>query len=264
MTTERSDGAASAGFQKPPLPAAGTARRLRFYRPCSNDVYFNLALEQYLFDGPAETYDIFMLWQNENAVVIGKNQDAEAEINRAFTDKNGVNVARRMSGGGAVYHDMGNLNFSFIVKAAGDAGMRRFCQPIIDTLAQFGVAAELEGRNDIAIDGRKFSGNAQYVSNGKILHHGTILFDSNLDNAHAALNPGELKFADKRVKSVRARITNVREHLNYHASIAEFEAALTVHVMGSACTPVRLSEDDIAAVEALMKQKYAARDWIFN
>ena len=153
------------------------------------DPYWNLALEQYLFETVGQTADCFMLWQNKGSIIIGRHQNTMEEINRAFVEANNIPVVRRLSGGGAVYHDLGNLNFTFITSQNQDSQlhMQSFCTPVIQTLNQLGVSAEISGRNDLTIQSRKFSGNSQYVKGGRLLHHGTLMFSSELDVLDKAL-----------------------------------------------------------------------------
>ena len=143
----------------------------------SKDPHFNLALEEYVFYNFDPSWDYVLLWQNEPSVIIGRNQNTMEEINYKFIKDNNINVVRRMSGGGAVYHDLGNLNYTFIVNSERDvtSNFKIFTEPVMSALAKLGVKAEFSGRNDITIDGRKFSGNAQHYSKNRLLHHGTIL-----------------------------------------------------------------------------------------
>ncbi|MBR4256441.1 MAG: lipoate--protein ligase family protein, partial [Clostridia bacterium] len=186
---------------------------MKIYKNEITDPYFNLASEQYLLD--TEEDDVFMLWRNRPSVIIGRNQNAYAEINRGFVTDNDIAVVRRLTGGGAVFHDLGNINFTFITKKGGADALdfARFCQPVIDALRALGVPAELSGRNDMTADGRKFSGNAQCVYNGRVMHHGTLLFDADMNSMAGALNVDPEKMKSKGVKSVRARVCNLREFL---------------------------------------------------
>ena len=234
-----------------------------FYEPISNDPYFNLALEQYLFD-TAPSKHIFMLWQNDNAIIIGKNQNTEAEINRPFVEAHGIKVARRMSGGGAVYHDLGNLNFTFIVPDGDDINFQYFCRPVMQTLAQFGVTAEAHGRNDITIEGKKFSGNAQYRKRGRVMHHGTIMFSSNLETLQAALSPGDVKLKSKGVKSVRSRVTNISEHLDPGITVEMFKTALAKNVLPPDYMTYMQTDEDMSKIKQLRDDVYAAWEWNFG
>ena len=175
--------------------------------------YFNLAAEEYVLKEFQE--ECFMLWRNEPSIIVGKNQNTLAEINLDYVRQHKIPVVRRLSGGGAVFHDLGNLNFTFIVNedVSSFSDFKRFTQPIIDVLRKLSVNAEFSGRNDITIDGKKISGNAQYYYKNRILHHGTLLFSSSITDLSAALKVRPVKFEDKGVKSVSKRVTNISEHL---------------------------------------------------
>jgi lipoate-protein ligase A len=236
-----------------------------FYESPSHDPYYNLALEQHLFDMGKP---LFMLWQNDNTVVIGKNQNAEAEINRPFIKERGITVARRLSGGGAVYHDLGNLNFTFILNDSGANGTRQpfeyYCLPVIKTLAGFGVRAEAHGRNDILVDGRKFSGNAQYRKNGMIMHHGTIMFSSDLETVQSALSPPESKLRAKGVKSIRSRVTTLIEHLPQGVTLEAFKESFKTNVLPAAYGVFIPTADDLAEIGRLRESLYSTWQWNFG
>ena len=171
--------------------------------------YINLAIEQYMFEKTQD--DVFILWQNEPSVIIGKNQNVNCEIDFDFVRERKIHIARRITGGGAVYHDLGNLNYSFISSAGKDGiDFAYFTKPIIDALFALGVNAILTGRNDIEVDGKKISGNAQYTKNGRTLHHGTLLFDTDLSVLSSALRVDEEKIRSKAIKSTRSRVTNLK------------------------------------------------------
>ena len=186
---------------------------MKIYITDRTDPYFNLASEQYLLD--TENDEVFMLWRNEKAVIIGRNQNAYAEINKPFVDEHGIKVVRRLTGGGAVFHDLGNVNFTYIVPRSDcpTLDFERFSRPVINALRGLGVEAELSGRNDITVDGRKISGNAQCVYNNKVMHHGTLLFSADMSQMAGALNVDEEKIKSKGIKSVRARVCNLSEYL---------------------------------------------------
>ena len=148
-----------------------------YLEPPGTDPYFNLALEEYVFEQMDRSRAYFMLWQNSNTIVVGKYQNTAEEINQAFVDAHGIRVVRRLSGGGAVYHDTGNLNFTFIVDQDTAPGLnfKIFVRPVVEALARFGVHAEFTGRNDLTIGGMKFSGNSQYAKHGRLLHHLSLI-----------------------------------------------------------------------------------------
>ena len=162
----------------------------------STDPYFNLALEEYIFEHMDRSRQYFLLWQNDRTIVVGKYQNTAEEINQSYVEAHGIRVARRLSGGGAVYHDKGNLNFTFIVDQADNAdfNFNVFVVPVLRALERFGVTAAFNGRNDLTIDGQKFSGNSQYARHGRLLHHGCIMLDSNLTNVADALKVKQAKF----------------------------------------------------------------------
>ena len=233
------------------------------------DPYFNLAAEEYVMDHFDR--DVFMLWRNAPTIIVGRHQNTLAEINLDYVRENNLPVVRRLSGGGAVFHDLGNLNFTFI--AGGGEGnhrnevdFRRFTQPILDALQGLGVDARFEGRNDLTIDGRKFSGNAEYVHNGRILHHGTLLFSARMADVAAALRPDPAKFADKAVKSVRSRVTNISEHLPRSMTVLEFRDCLMQHVMAAtpAARTYAFSDADRRAIARLRDEKYATWEWNYG
>ena len=174
-----------------------------------HDPYFNLAMEQYVFDRLPREEDYFMLWPNENTIVVGKYQNTAAEVNASFVREHKIPVARRLSGGGAVYHDLGNINYTFITDAQKGSRLNfeKFCRPLVRVLQSLGVPAQVSGRNDVTIEGMKCSGSSQYIREGRIMHHGTILFDSDLDVLGKALIVPEDKIVSKGVASVRSRVT---------------------------------------------------------
>lgn len=229
----------------------------------SNDAYFNMAVEEYVFTHFSE--DIFMLWRNEPAIIVGRFQNSLAEINLDFVKEKGIKVVRRLTGGGAVFHDLQNLNFTFC-ESNSIGNFRTFTQPILEVLNGLGVDARFEGRNDLMIDGRKFSGNAQCVSNGRILHHGTLLFDTAMTDMSNALKVNPLKFEDKAVKSVRKRVTNISEHLKQPLSVLQFSDLIMKHIMDTKpnCQMYEFSADDIVAITKLRDEKYSIWDWNFG
>ena len=233
----------------------------------STDPYFNLALEEYVFEQMDHSKSYFMLWQNDNTIVVGKYQNTAEEIDQAYVDAHHIRVARRLSGGGAVYHDKGNLNFTFVVDQGSNPAFnfKIFVQPVVEALARFGVHAEFTGRNDLTIDGIKFSGNAQYARHGRLLHHGCIMLDSNLTSVADALRVKEAKFASKAVKSVRSRVTTINAHAPSPISMADFKGALRACAMASGeLEPYALTEADVLAVQKLRDEKYATWAWNYG
>ena len=238
-----------------------------FLESDSVDPHHNLALEQHVFDHLAVAHDYFMLWRNDNAIIVGKHQNTAAEINAAYVKEHGIRVVRRLSGGGAVYHDLGNVNFTFITSAKGGKAFdfATFCRPVVEALASLGVHAEINGRNDMTIDGKKFSGNAQYRKHGRVMHHGTILYDSNLSVVGNALAVSRDKIASKGLQSVRSRVTNVREHMPSGLDVTDFMAALrSAMTREYALVPTILSAEDTDAVNTLTRNRYGTWEWNYG
>ncbi|MDR3230703.1 MAG: lipoate--protein ligase [Synergistaceae bacterium] len=225
---------------------------------------YNLALEEHLcLRAMRDGSQFFMLWQNEPSIIVGRFQNTFEEINAAFVEERGIHVVRRNSGGGAVYHDLGNINYSFVLPdSEGDFDFALFTGPIIRALATLGVRAELSGRNDLAIDGKKVSGGAQYRRGGIILHHGTLLYDSDLEVLSRALRVSEDKFQSKAVKSVRSRVGNIVSSLPARLPVAEFRERLRRGIEG--LTPMAPDEAALSEVEALRRDKYSSWDWNYG
>lgn len=234
----------------------------------SNNAYFNIASEEYLLEKyPNE--EIFLLYINAPSIIVGRFQNTLAEINKEYVDQQQIKVVRRLSGGGAVYHDLGNLNFSFHSKEVGDdfSDFSTFTKPVVNLLNQFGVPAKLEGRNDLLVDGKKFSGNAKLTKNGKIIQHGTILIDSEMKVLSEALKINPLKYQDKAVKSVRARVTNLIDYLPEGIDVAQFKAKLIEHMMlenGKDTVIHELTANEINGIQQLADEKYSSWDWNFG
>ena len=231
----------------------------------STDPSYNLALEQHVLEQRREG-DWLLLWQNANTVVIGLNQNAAEEINAAFVEAHGISVVRRMTGGGAVYHDLGNLNYSFIsdLGSAEELSIRRFTEPVCRALAAMGVEAETSGRNDILVAGKKVSGVAQRIAGGRILHHGTLLFDSDPAMIAGALNADPAKFSSKSAKSVRSRVGNIKDFLPAEATLDEFRERLLRELTKDGLIRETLSGDELEAVRKLADGKYRSWDWTYG
>ena len=232
----------------------------------STDPYFNIATDEYIFRHIPE--DCFMLWQNDNAIIVGKHQNTLAEINYDYVKEQNIHVVRRLSGGGAVYHDMGNLNFSF-TKTGEDGSMmdfEKYTLPIIEVLQSLGVDAKFEGRNDISVDGKKISGNAEHIFKNKVLHHGTLLFSSEMKNISEALRINPLKYIDKAVKSVPKRVGNISQYLKEPISIEAFTQKIMDHVLASdpAARLYEFTPADLEAIGKIRDEKYATHEWNYG
>ena len=232
----------------------------------TTDPAFNLAVEEYVFDYLPKDRMYVMLWQNDNAIIIGKNQNTLAEINESYVKEHGIRVVRRLSGGGAVYHDMGNLNFTVIADAQGEnLDFGRFCALVVKALQRVGVHAEINGRNDMTIDGKKFSGNAQYLRQGRVMHHGTILFDSNPTVLANALQVDQAKIQAKGVKSVRSRVTNVRPCLPVDMTLPQFRQILLDTILeDEPGSEYVLSEKDLEIIAKLKADRYDTWQWNYG
>ena len=233
----------------------------------SQNAYFNIASEEYLLHR-FPTEDIFLLYVNAPSIIVGKFQNTLAEINLDYVEEKGIKVVRRMSGGGAVYHDLGNLNFSFhTLLGQNDFGdFSFFTKPVVNMLNTLGVPAELKGRNDLLVDGKKFSGNAKLARHGKMIQHGTILLNSEMEVLGEALKVNPLKFIDKATKSNRGRVTNLIDYLPKETTTETLKELLTAEIIKNNPEAKRyqLSLEDLAGIEQLMEEKYETWDWNFG
>jgi len=233
------------------------------------DPRINLAIEEYALktmDVDKDSY--FLFYINEPSIIIGKNQNTIEEINTDYVESNGIHVVRRLSGGGAVYHDLGNLNFSFLTKDDGDSfrNFKKFTQPIVDALKEMGVDAELSGRNDILAGGRKISGNAQFSTKGRMFSHGTLMFDTEIEAVVSALKVRKDKIESKGIKSIRSRVANIMEFIEEPISIDEFRLKLLHSIFGGEeeVKTIELTEEDWANIHALSKERYANWEWNYG
>jgi len=228
--------------------------------------YWNLALEEYLLKN--STQEFFILWRNAPSIIIGRNQNTTLEINIEYVREHSIPVVRRLTGGGAVFHDLGNLNYTLIVNDSGGSGFdfKIHTTPILEVLHGLSVEAQLSGRNDLTIGGRKFSGNSQYRYRSRLLHHGTLLFSSSLPDISSALKVDLSKFEGKGVKSVRSRVTNISEHLKSPLTLTEFKQLITENIQNSnrEFEIYNLSNQDIACINQLEKEKYGTWDWNYG
>ncbi|NLC73266.1 MAG: lipoate--protein ligase [Ruminococcaceae bacterium] len=231
----------------------------------SFDPAINLATEEFVLEN-RRSGDWLMLWQNDNTVVIGLNQNTVEEINPDFIEKHGTTVIRRNTGGGAVYHDLGNLNYSFF-SDLGDAEeltMERFTLPVCTALKKMGVNAETSGRNDIIVEGKKVSGVAQRISGNRILHHGTLLFNSDTDLIAGALRVDSAKFKSKSSKSVKSRVANIVDFLPAPLTISEFKQKLLAALAGQGLVREVLADEEKQIVSSLADSKYRSFDWNYG
>lgn len=232
------------------------------------DPHVNLALEEYALRNFDYGQDYLLFYINEPSIIIGRNQNTLEEINHEYVEEQNIHVVRRISGGGAVYHDTGNLNFSFITNYDKKSlnNFRKFTQPVIRVLQSLGVDAKLSGRNDIVVNGRKISGNAQYSTVKRMFSHGTLLFNSNLSEVANALNVKMNKIQSKGHKSVRSRVANISEFLDEPLSVTEFRSLLLkgLYEERNEFETYHLTENEWAKVYELKEKKYADWDWNFG
>lgn len=234
------------------------------------DPTVNLALEEYVLNnfGEDDTYLLFYI--NEPSIIIGRNQNTIEEINTKYVEENNIKVVRRLSGGGAVYHDEGNLNFSFITKDDGDSfhNFEKFTKPVVEALNQIGVPAKLVGRNDLLVEGRKFSGNAQYATKGRMFSHGTIMFDSEIEHVVAALNVSSEKIKSHGIKSIRSRVANISEFLDEKISMEQFKELLLRYIFNvddvKDVPRYELTEEDWEEIYKLSNERYKKWEWNFG
>ena len=235
---------------------------MKYIKLVSTNPYYNLAVEEYLLNNSDD--DIFMLWQNSPTVVIGRNQNAYAEVKLDYAKDNGIFVSRRITGGGAVYHDLGNINYTFITSESKAKALdyAYFTRPIIDALASLGLNCNLSGRNDIECDGKKFSGNAQYSSNGRILHHGTLLFDTDVSVLSSVLKVDKEKLEYKAVKSHKSRVVNLLTLLDKKISVGEFIEHIEKYVLENLGAQISSIEDNAEITR--LYERNSSEEWIYS
>ena len=232
----------------------------------NTNIYFNLAAEEYLLKNRSE--DVFMLWKNDPAVVVGKHQNTLREVNSFYAQVHHIQIARRLTGGGTVYHDSGNLNFTFLKN--GEPGklvdFRKFTDPVIKALKNIGLETRFEGNNSLTLNGLKISGNAEHVFKSRVLHHGTLLFSTELHHLKGVLNVGQDTYEDKAVKSVPSKVTNISAHLSEAMSVEEFQDQIRQYfrLEFSDYKFYNFNEDELIAINELVEKKYKTWDWIYG
>ena len=225
----------------------------------NTDAYFNLASEEYLLKCKEGFY--VYIWQNAPSVIIGTNQNAFSEVNLGYTEKEGIKVVRRLTGGGAVYHDLNNVNYTVIAPYNRDEQtFKLFSLPVIEYLKTLGVNAEFSGRNDLTVDGKKISGTAETVYKNRIMHHGTLLFDTDIEKLSKALIPNKLKIESKGIKSVKSRVANIKDLIKATMTIKEFVSGLC-EFLKKGLKEECFTAYDIEQINILRKNKYSTYEW---
>lgn len=237
---------------------------MRYLVNDSIDPYFNMAFDEWCLENMDPAEPVFYLWRNRPSVIIGYNQCASAEVNLPYLEKKGILLVRRVTGGGAVYHDLQNLNYSFVGHGVGP-------EPFVQALRSIGVNAELNGRNDVFVDGRKVSGFAKSLRRGNEIVHGTMMYDVDIETLTEALSTPGSKLVRKGVESVRSRVTNLKDYLPSFASLEDVRLALHRFLesyvpVGFRCGTgeIKLSEDDFARIRHIADTKFASSEWIFS
>ncbi len=234
------------------------------------DPAINLALEEYILRNFGEKDTFLLFYINRPSIIIGRNQNSIEEINRDYVEENNIKVVRRLSGGGAVYHDEGNLNFSFITRDDGDSfhNFAKFTEPVVKALNELGVPAELVGRNDLQVEGRKISGNAQFFTQGRMFSHGTLMFNSQIEHVVEALNVSEEKIKSKGIKSIRSRVANIAEYLKEEMTMEEFKKHILLSIFDverlEDVPTYELTEEDWDKVHEISRNRYQKWEWNFG
>lgn len=232
------------------------------------DPTINLAMEEYVLHHAPVNDSYFLFYINSPSIIIGKNQNALEEFNRSYADEKGIQVIRRLSGGGTVYHDLGNLNFSFITSYDGNNfhNYRKFVQPIVDALNKLGVPAELSSRNDIFVKGKKISGNAQFAQRGRMLSHGTLLLNANLSKIVNSLYVSETAIYSKSIKSVRSQVANINDFLPVALPMDELKEIILAAIFNGKenINEYQLTEEDWQSIHQISQEKYQQWEWNFG
>ncbi|HDC8661695.1 TPA: lipoate--protein ligase [Staphylococcus aureus] len=231
------------------------------------DPTLNLAMEEYVFKNLPAEESYFLFYINRPSIIVGKNQNTIEEVNQTYIDAHNIDVVRRISGGGAVYHDTGNLNFSFITDDDGNSfhNFQKFTEPIVQALQSLGVNAELTGRNDIQVGQAKISGNAMVKVKNRMFSHGTLMLNSDLDEVQNALKVNPAKIKSKGIKSVRKRVANIQEFLNGPLEIEEFKKIILKTIFGETeVEEYKLTDEDWENIEKLSNDKYRTWEWNYG
>ena len=231
----------------------------------STDVYYNFGLEYYFTVEKRLPDTVFLFWRTTPTLMVGKYQNVLEEINKPYAEAHGIRLVRRMSGGGTIYTDLGGWQFTFIQhRAAGEIEFSQYIDPVIGALGEMGVSAAFNGRNDLTIQGRKFSGNAQYRLGDCIVHHGSLLFDTDIEQMVASTTVDSYKILSKSIKSVRDRVTNIAEHLPSPMSAEDFKAAMVRSIMAGSTDVYTLTAEDDARIRRIARERFAGWEQIYG
>lgn len=234
------------------------------------DPMINLAIEEYILENFGETDSYLLFYVNKPSIIIGRNQNTIEEINTDYVDENNIKVVRRLSGGGAVYHDDQNLNFSFITKDDGESfqNFKKFTQPIVDALNKKGVPAEMQGRNDLVVNGRKISGNAMFSTRGRMFSHGTLMLNSEIEELSKALKVKKIKIESKGIKSIRSRVANISEFLDEKITMDAFKELILQSVFDvediKDVPKYELTQEDWDNIYEISKNRYQNWEWNYG
>ncbi|WP_436937294.1 lipoate--protein ligase [Staphylococcus xylosus] len=231
------------------------------------DPTLNLAMEEYVLKNMPKDDSYFLFYINIPSIIIGKNQNTIEEVNQSYIDEQGIDVVRRISGGGAVYHDTGNLNFSFVTDDDGNSfhNFQKFTEPIVEALKSLGVDAKLSGRNDIQVGEAKISGNAMVKVKDRMFSHGTLMLNSELDEVQNALKVNPAKIKSKGIKSVRSRVANISEFLDEPIDIDKFKEIILKSIFGETqVEEYKLTDEDWRKIEKLSNEKYRTWEWNYG
>ncbi len=239
---------------------------MRYLKNDCTDPHWNMALDEYCLESLPLDEPLFYLWRNAPAVIIGLNQNAYNEVNLKYLKEHGITLARRVTGGGAVYHDLQNLNYTIVGRSLNlEADFPGYMHFMLDALRSLGVDAHLSGRNDIMVDSRKVSGYAKRVYCDRLMVHGTLMYDVDLDALTRALDVDGSKLQAAGVASVRSRVANLKDFLPQYGSIEEFRQALQERLSrGYRDAQLLLSSDDLAAIREMREKKFATWEWIYS
>ena len=231
----------------------------------STDVYYNFGLEYYFATEKQLDDTVFLFWRTTPTLMVGKYQNVLEEINKPYADAHGIRLVRRMSGGGTIYTDMGGWQFTFIQqKSADEIEFHQYIAPVIGALREMGVDASFNGRNDLTIGGRKFSGNAQYRLGESVVHHGSLLFDTDIEQMVASTTVDSYKIVSKSIKSVRDRVTNIAEHLPAPMDADTFKQAMVRSIMNGSTRSYCVTAEDDVRIRQLAQEKFASWERIYG